>query len=295
MNADFNWSMSILMYWYFHQMIWIVPSLRLGELLMSPRRQFSSFLPACLYFTFFACIFTLSLYICMNFLSYYVTLTKPGSSPSLHPTALKELLSCLMTMINTTACPSGANSDLWQKYISIVKDVPFMFHNNNLPSSHAYIPTLFKCCHPSSSLHPLTSDSIHIVSTKCPPKPFPAAAIWLQLAHWWGASCHSNRRQLLWWLMGAMRGYEENNGFYQGCGCCDGLCRRCNWAKNRIRLSVSLHHPFLQHFLLRWSSSLHTCDHCSSLVLPFKRELAHRKCPVCIQATAFFLDLNFQM
>ena len=113
-------------------------------------------------------VYSVFIYVYSFFLSYYITLTKPWLSSSLNSNTLKELLSLLITMINTMACPSRANSDIWQKYISIVNDFPFMFYNNNPTSSHACIPTLLKCCRPSSSPQPLTSDNIHIVSTKCP-------------------------------------------------------------------------------------------------------------------------------
>lgn len=67
-----------------------------------------------------------------------------------------------------------------------------------------------------------------------------------------------------------------------------GVVTGCDWAKNRLK-SVCLS-PSIIHFfntpLLRLSPFLHTCDHHSSLSLPFRGELAHRKHPVCIQATA---------
>lgn len=60
--------------------------------------------------------------------------------------------------------------------------------------------------------------------------------MWLELTHWWWASCHSNRRQSLW-LSNEKMGYEGNNGCLARMGV---LWRAVIELKIDLRLSVSL-------------------------------------------------------
>lgn len=84
-----------------------------------------------------------------------------------------------------------------------------------------------ECYHPPSTLQSVPNFR-HAVPTKHPLQPFfPLTPPNPPPCGWgWHAdeepSCHSNRRQLLWRLMGR-RAREETMDVWQGRGCCDGL------------------------------------------------------------------------